>query len=88
MIETGARRVIAQGVDPNTAQWFELAQLPGIGETLSKRVVDYREKRAKQVSDHAAFSTSADLRQVKGFGGATLLRIGPYLSFSPSRDED
>ena len=88
MAETGARREIAQGVDPNTAQWFELAQLPGIGETLAKRVVDCREKRAEQVSDRAAFSASADLRQVKGFGGATLLKIGPYLIFSPSAGED
>jgi hypothetical protein len=31
------------GIDPNTAQWFELAQLPGIGESLARKIVAFRE---------------------------------------------
>jgi competence protein ComEA len=59
-------------VDVNKAEWPELAQLPGIGETLAQRIVTSRDERGP-------FLDHADLRRVRGIGPKTLEKIRPYL---------
>lgn len=59
-------------VDINSADWPELAQLPGIGETLARRIVETRRK-------HGPYLSHNDLRRVRGIGPATLERLTPYL---------
>ena len=59
-------------VDVNQADWPELAQLPGIGQTLAQRIVAAREERGP-------FLDHADLRRVRGIGPKTLEKIRPYL---------
>lgn len=59
-------------VNINTAGWPEIAQLPGIGETLARRVVDSREREGP-------FRSVSDLRRVRGFGQVTLERIEPHI---------
>jgi competence protein ComEA len=59
-------------VDINVADWPEFCQLPGIGETLARRIVQTRAIRGRFV-DHQ------DLRHVRGIGPKTLERIRPYL---------
>ena len=45
----------------NTATQEELAQLPGIGEELARRIVEYREA-------HGAFESTEELMEVSGIG--------------------
>ena len=45
----------------NTATQEELAQLPGIGEELARRIVEYREA-------HGAFESMEELMEVSGIG--------------------
>jgi competence protein ComEA len=59
-------------VDVNEADWPELAQLPGIGETLAQRIIAAREERGP-------FLDHGDLRRVRGIGPKTLEKIRPYL---------
>ena len=59
-------------VDVNTADWPELAQLPGIGTTLAQRIVEVRESEGP-------FTDANSLRRVRGIGPITLRRIEPYL---------
>jgi competence protein ComEA len=59
-------------VDINQAQWFELAELPDVGETLARRIVESR-TIAGPFKDHN------DLRRVRGIGPLTLEKIQPYL---------
>jgi competence protein ComEA len=59
-------------VDVNKADWPELAQLPGIGETLAQRIVSTRDERGP-------FLDHSDLRRVRGIGPKTLEKIKPYL---------
>ncbi len=66
-------------VDVNRATWPELAQLPGIGETLARRIVDLREREGP-------FVAHEDLRRVRGIGAKTLENIRPYLC--PLRQDD
>ena len=59
-------------VDVNKADWPELIQLPGIGQTLAQRLVEERQA-------HGAFRDLEDLSRVSGIGPRTLDRIRPYL---------
>jgi hypothetical protein len=80
--------IVQCGIDPNTAHWYELAQLPGIGESLATKIVDYRDtrRRASTNSDPRAFRTAHDLLAVSGIGPRTLARISQFLIFRPPRE--
>ena len=69
-------------IDPNTAQWFEFAQLPGIGETVAKRIVSHRDRlQAARDDARSVFERPSDLIQVRGIGDKTVRRIRPFLRF-------
>lgn len=78
---------VEQRIDPNTADWAELARLPGIGETTARRIIAHREDILAQLDEHPenarhpAFATIEDLDAVRGIGPKTLERIAPYLKF-------
>jgi competence protein ComEA len=59
-------------IDVNTADWPELTLLPGIGETLARRIVAYREQ-------HGPFHHVDQLLEVKGIGPKKFRRIRGYL---------
>jgi competence protein ComEA len=63
-------------IDINAADSPELAQLPRIGPTLSRRIVESR--RAD-----GPFANHDDLRRVRGIGPKTLEQIRPYLRPMP-----
>ena len=59
-----SQEVIVPDISPldlNTATAEELAELPGIGPELAKRIIAYRE-------EHGPFSTAEELMQVSGIG--------------------
>ena len=58
----------------NEASWIELAELPDIGETLAKRIVEYRE-------EHGPFHDANELLKVTGIGPKKLAGIRPHLVF-------
>ena len=58
-------------VNINTASKKELDALPGIGEVLAQRIIDYR-------SANGPFSTVDELTKVKGIGEKTLEKLKPY----------
>jgi competence protein ComEA len=55
-------------INVNTASAAELEALPGIGEVLSQRIVDYR-------TEHGPFASVEDLLDVSGIGEAILADI-------------
>jgi competence protein ComEA len=71
-IDREPRRSADFVVDINRAEWPELAQLPEIGESLARRIVETRRLQGPYL-DHE------DLRRVRGIGPKTLERIRPYL---------
>lgn len=79
--ESSNRTAGPSGIDPNTAEWYELAQLPGIGETVARRIVAYRSDHDSD-ADGVVFHSAADLDNVRGIGRRTLDRIAPFLTFS------
>ena len=69
-------RAAAYQVDLNAAQWPELIQIPGIGPTLARRIVESRET-------DGPFLDHADLMRVRGIGPKTLEAARPYLRPMP-----
>ncbi len=59
-------------VDINQASWPELTQLPGIGPTLARRIVEYRLM-------HGPFRCLKEVEKVRGIGPKKLQQIKPYL---------
>ena len=66
-------------VDINQADWPELIQLPGIGQTLAGRIVESRRT-------DGPFNDHDDLTRVRGIGPRTLERLRPYLRPMPDAD--
>ena len=59
-------------IDINTADWIEFAQLPRIGETMARRIIESREQ-------DGPFEKHEDLRRVRGIGPKTLEQIERFL---------
>jgi competence protein ComEA len=75
---------VAFRVDLNRADNTQLRQLPGVGESLARRI----EENRRQYGD---FRHADDLRRVSGIGPATLERLRPFVYAQPSssaEDED
>jgi len=67
-------------VDPNTANWAELASLPGIGEVLAKRIVEHRQGKAAAPNE-PTFRRPEDLEAVRGIGPKTVAKLAKHLKF-------
>jgi competence protein ComEA len=65
----------SQKIDINRAEPWLLEALPGIGEVLAQRIVDYR-------SGHGSFRIIEDLLKVSGIGPATFEKIKDYITVS------
>ena len=59
-------------VNINTAGETELAQLPGLGVTTARRIIDHRKA-------HGPFTSHDGLLDVPGIGPATLAAMRPHL---------
>lgn len=65
-------------VDINAADWAEISQIPGIGPTLARRIVDTRQQ-------NGPFADHEQLRKVQGIGPRTLERMKPFLLPTPDQ---
>jgi len=64
-----------QKIDINRAEPWLLEALPGIGEVLAQRIVDYR-------SENGPFRIIEDLLKVSGIGPATFENIKDFITVS------
>jgi competence protein ComEA len=64
-----------QKIDINRAETWLLEALPGIGEVLAQRIVDYR-------SENGPFRRIEDLLHVSGIGEATFEQIKDFITVS------
>jgi competence protein ComEA len=73
------RRPVKFPIDLNKGQRQDFLELPGIGEKLAERIVEYRK-------DHGRFQSIEDLRRVKGIGKKRMERLRPLVV--TARDHD
>ena len=59
-------------LDINSATWVEWMQLEGVGEALSRRIVDDREQ-------NGPFVSIDDVQRVRGIGPRTIEELRPWL---------
>lgn len=77
----------AVGIDPNTASWAELALLPGLGESVAKRIIEYRSIQTSN-DGRPVFARPEDLLPIKGIGEKTLNRMRQFLRFDEATAPD
>lgn len=65
-------REIELGIDINTADEAELACIPGVGPSLARRIIEYRQA-------HGPFETLEELEQVPGVGPAKAAQLAEAL---------
>jgi competence protein ComEA len=66
----------AHPIDLNTATVKELEQLPGVGPTTAKAIVDFRTKAGR-------FRRVSDLLVIRGISEAKLKKMRPYITIGP-----
>ncbi len=66
----------AHPIDLNTATVKELEQLPGVGPTTAKAIVDFRTKAGR-------FRRVSDLLVIRGISDAKLKKMRPYITIGP-----
>jgi competence ComEA-like helix-hairpin-helix protein len=66
----------AQPIDLNAATVKELEELPGIGPTTAKAIVDFRTRSGR-------FRRVNDLLVIRGISEAKLAKIRPYITIGP-----
>ena len=79
-----AQETVCSTIDPNQAPWYEFTVLPRIGESLGRRITEFRTEASRRTDDVAqslVFHGAVDLDDVRGIGPKTVLRIAPHLRF-------
>ena len=68
----------ARPVDLNSADSSALESVPGIGKSLSQRILAFREK-------NGPFQTVDDLLKVQGVGEKSIQKLRPYLTVTKAK---
>jgi len=65
-------------IDINTADGAAFESVPGIGKSLSQRILSFREK-------NGPFQTVDDLLKVQGIGEKSIQKLRPYLTVARAK---
>ena len=77
MHASARKRPPSQPVDLNRATVEQLEQLPGIGQSTAKAIVQFREKSGP-------FERIEDLRAIRGISRNKLEELRPYVTVKPA----
>jgi competence protein ComEA len=77
-VASAAAKAPTSKVNINTATVSQLTELPGVGEKLAARIVEFRQKQGP-------FKSTQELMNVKGIGEKNLQKLQQYLTVSDAR---
>jgi len=77
-VASAAAKAPTGKVNINTATVSQLSELPGVGEKLAARIVEFRQKQGP-------FKSTQELMNVKGIGEKNLQKLQQYLTVSDAR---
>jgi len=77
-VASAAAKAPTGKVNINTATASQLSELPGVGEKLAARIIEFRQKQGP-------FKSTQELMNVKGIGEKNLQKLQPYLTVSDAR---
>ena len=77
-VASAAAKAPTGKVNINTATAAQLTELPGVGEKLAARIVEFRQKQGP-------FKSTQELMNVKGIGEKNLQKLQQYLTVSDAR---
>lgn len=75
---TAPKATEARPIDINTADGAAFETVPGIGKSLSQRILTFREK-------NGPFQSVDDLMKVQGIGEKSIQKLRPYLTVSKAK---
>jgi competence ComEA-like helix-hairpin-helix protein len=75
-VSAGKKKAPDHPIDLNAANEKELEELPGVGPTTAKAIIDFREKSGR-------FKRVEDLLVIRGISEAKLKKMRPYLVVGP-----
>ena len=77
-VASAAAKAPTGKVNINTATASQPSELPGVGEKLAARIIEFRQKQGP-------FKSTQELMNVKGIGEKNLQKLQPYLTVSDAR---
>jgi DNA uptake protein ComE-like DNA-binding protein len=72
---------LASRLDPNKADWQELAAIPTLGPKRAKAIVEFRDHLRASDANAVVFRSESDLLRIRGIGPATVENLRPFLVF-------
>lgn len=72
-VASAASKAPAGKININTATAAQLTELPGVGEKLAARIVEYRQKSG-------GFKSIQEIMNVKGVGEKNFAKLQPFLT--------
>jgi len=73
----GGKQLGTAPVNLNSAGTEQLTTIPGIGESMARRIVEWRD-------EHGPFRRVEDLMKVKGIGEKSLEKMRPHVTVAKS----
>ena len=87
VVVDGSRVSLPMRIDPNEASAEEIGRIPHVGESLAKKIIDWRDAHKSTAAEGIVFHHLEDLDAVPGVGKKLIEEMKPFLKFPDDASE-